>query len=145
MLIKYVFEQFGWASHVRSKLTSYSLTLIMSSSFFMNLLHSAIYFLTIWHLTSNWQFIKIFLWLTKCLQWMCPHHPRPLHIGIPLPLGPIIIRSTTNSHHSAFPWTWVIMLSPIPLLTHIFLPNSAEFMWPQMEFPPPFKFGYLSA
>ena len=60
------FEGFWWPSYVTSKSTSITVNLIMSISFFVNLLHSpAVWCFDIWHLCTIWHLIDIltsFLW-----------------------------------------------------------------------------------
>ena len=117
------FEVFWWSANVASELTSLCLNLIMSSSFFTNLLHSGVFF---W-LFDIWSIIG------SMTPWpLQPSTTPPLSHQPPTNICASTI--TTNSHHSASPWPQVLGLMLTATCT-IFLPkwsggNSNSKLWP---------------
>ena len=75
-------EKFGWPSFVTSEITSLCLNIVMSSSFFMDLIHSpAVWFFDTWHEIDNfchfWTEVTIAHWcwhLINLLPGLCLLH-----------------------------------------------------------------------
>ena len=63
------------------------------------------HFLTFWHVMTKWRFASIFLWLTRCLHWMCPQHP----------LIPPLEDPTTHRLPATPPLCVPPLLLPIPM------------------------------
>ena len=129
------FEVFWWSSNVASKLTSLCLMLMKSSSFFMNLLHSAVFWLfQIWWIIGN--SLKYSFNLLNAFSECVPTTPLPLQPKTPPSLSPASLDPDFNRPHH-YMWSYynyqsqplclplpqmlVLMSSLVPV--HVFLPK----------------------